>query len=112
MFFCENTHQPTRLHPYFEKTESLSKRLTGYLRALNASEGWTSHTDTPTNCYPELGPQSYASLQPCVAAVGQFGGNIGSDILICGGNDTWGNELCILPGGTGAAMLESRQQMR
>ena len=83
-----------------------------WLFSNDASEGWTSHTVTPTNSCPELGPQINASLRPYVAAVGRFGGNIGSDVLIWGGNDSWGNELCILPGGTGAAMLESRQQMR
>jgi hypothetical protein len=75
---------------------------------------WQYHTITPgTNATIEqcsfLNPD--ASGNPGVlAAIGRFSGTTSSDILLWGDANT--NNLCIVPGGIGTALRQSRQDMR
>ena len=93
----------------------------------DAAAGWTYHDIMPTTQGPEPCPLAFATYQlpplpqqpqqpltasasSLFAAVGRFAGNAGADILLWG--STFANNFCIVPGGTGPAVRQSRQDMR
>jgi hypothetical protein len=71
-------------------------------------ESWTSHQITPTNQCSLTFTLQQLSSAGLLAGIGRFGGNAGADLLLWGD----GNNFCIVPGGTGAAQRQSRQDMR
>jgi len=73
-------------------------------------QDWTAHQITPTSqC--SLGNFSQQQLSAgLVAGIGRFAGNRNADILLWGTDGN--NNLCIVPGGTGPAQRQSRQDMR
>jgi FG-GAP-like repeat len=89
----------------------------------DAAEGWTYHDITPTTqglepCglgfnstqLPLLPQQLTAPAGSLFVGIGRFSGTHSSDILLWGAN--FGNNFCIVAGGTGAAVRQSRQDMR
>ena len=92
--------------------------VTGWRWAVSkdAAAGWIYHEITPTTEGPEPCPFSIGIFSlPSPASslfvgVGRFSGNQSDDILMWGSN--FGNNFCIVAGGTGAAERRSRQDMR
>jgi hypothetical protein len=84
-----------------------------WMFSYDGAAGWTSHQITPTTGGPEPCGLTFTVSQvtsPLLAAIGPFAGNPGADILLWG--DGGGNNFCIVPGGTGDAQRQSRQDMR
>jgi hypothetical protein len=78
----------------------------------NGAQEWKLHDVVPTKQCPALGSQIDPAHDPVVAGVGNFNGNIGSDILLWGGSLDAGNQFCIVSGGTSDLLLQSRSDMR
>jgi len=78
-------------------------------------QSWTSHQITPTDSCALTFGQTQLSGSGLMVGIGQFDGTSGADILIWGSSseqDDYGNNFCIVSGGTGAAQRQSRQDMR
>jgi hypothetical protein len=75
-----------------------------WMFSYGGAAGWTSHQIVATtSCSLTL----TVGQVPGLVAIGPFAGNPGADILLWGGNI-----FCIVPGGTGDAQRQSRQDMR
>ena len=85
-----------------------------WMFSYDGAAGWTSHQIAPTTGGPEPCSLTFTLSQltgsPLLAAIGSFAGNPGADILLWGSSE--GNNFCIVPGGTGDAQRQSRQDMR
>ena len=85
-----------------------------WMFSYDGASGWTSHQITPTTSGPEPCSLTFTVSQfenaPLLAAIAPFAGNPGEDILLWGSSG--GNNFCLVPGGTGDARRQSRQDMR
>ncbi len=77
----------------------------------DAAESFVDHEVTTTDSCSYLAPHSFSS-SPLVAGVGRFAASSNADILVWGADSDGPNKLCILPSGTGDALMQSRQSMR
>jgi hypothetical protein len=86
--------------------------LTGWNWAFSYDgvQDWQSHQITPTGQCSLSGFSAPQLNVGFLVGVGRFGGNRASDLLLWGTDGN--NNLCIVPGGTGPAKRQSRQDMR